>query len=214
MKNMRFLVHILYGILFVSCGQASSIDTAPISLKCLPSSVSYKRVFVTRALYPALVADDFCNSSAQTANLGGKWVAWLSTEGPNPMDHKNAKDRLVDVGPWYDMSGKVAVQSLTSLIQKGPNQPIYLDQTGASILILNENDIVWTGTKVDGTIDIGATCQQDSTTSSWSTTSTNVKGRVGKAGQVGAAWTELGPGPVSCDSGAHLYCFEQDCPPQ
>lgn len=39
-------------------------------------------------------ADAICQADAATAGKGGTWVAWLSTSTVN------AKDRLVDLGPW------------------------------------------------------------------------------------------------------------------
>src|SRR5260370_24682808 len=66
-----------------------------------------KRIFITHDKFPGTLAnggglsgaDKTCTLAAQAASLGGAWRAWASTTTAN------AIDRIVDVGPWFDLQG-------------------------------------------------------------------------------------------------------------
>lgn len=148
-------------------------------------------------------ADSLCNSAALAAGIGGTWRAWLSAPGVN------AKDRIVDVSPWYLVdrrtlvfSKKVGLGIGAMLAQApgidvGPLIDIEMNEHGQT----NSAIAVWTGTTKLG-VASPTTC------SGWSSISPNVEGLVGIGATYDKAWwTDSLPHP--CSLKARLLCFEQ-----
>jgi len=114
-------------------------------------------------------ADMRCQRLANAVGLGGKtWHAYLSAEhgsnGDGGTGPVNAKDRI-GTGPWYNVRGQLVAQDLTALHTTRKGDPtIFIDEhgvmingqwTGAPPPI--EHDVL-TGTNADGTVAIGKTC--------------------------------------------------------
>lgn len=90
-------------------------------------------------------ADQKCNDAALAAGLGGKWVAWMSTN----QDNVRAVDRLTSDGPWQMVDGQTIATSKADLLDG--TLMVALRRTEKNDLIDTINDRVWTGTRPDGT---------------------------------------------------------------
>ncbi len=160
-----------------------------------------KRVFVTSAqsggnLGGLAGADGRCQAAADSAGLGGAWVAWLSS----PTTH--AIDRLTANGPWYGTDGtrvfadKAAVADPFTDLEAG----LWYDEAGNFL----PSDRILTGTSSDGTYfdSIGENCQV------WTSNAMTDQARIGQVGRRGPEWTAFAF--TSCDQmGTRLICFEQ-----
>jgi hypothetical protein len=151
-----------------------------------------KRLFTTKLGHDANLggltgADATCTNAATAANLGGSWVAWLSTSTVN------AIDRIPDVGPWKLINGVVVFNNKAGLAL-APIVPPNVDEYGGEV-----RTQVWTGTSVGGTGG-GTPCGD------WTK---NVSAEVAVAGNSSfneGTWTNAFN--ITCSSVAQLYCFE------
>jgi|GEM_PF-1819853 len=137
-------------------------------------------------------ADALCNTSAQAANKGGTWKAWLSDSSTN------ALSRIADVGPWVQErpdGGTILTFNNKANLSTTPLAGISLDEQGRVLT----NTYYWTGTNGGGTT--GSTC------GSW--TSISSGGTYGAAGSTNTAWTASSNGSTSCSSNLSLLCFEE-----
>ena len=165
------------------------------------SPPSVKRVFVTRTQYSGDLktvgsgtsgldgADRLCAAAA--TQLGGQWVAWLSTSTVD------AIDRITGAGPWYRVDGTTMIFASKAAIVSGPLAAIDRDETNAQP---PGGHGVWTGTGVNGraTTDL---CND------WASPGINAFGTYGLRVKTDASWTA--DSSAGCVAGvAHLYCFE------
>lgn len=162
-------------------------DWATIFLPPLPYSpfpdgktTSQKRVFVTFQKYKGseiggiFGGDVECNMAAINAGLGGTWKVWLSDEVTD------ARDRLLDVGPWVRLDGQKVVENKAALLNTASIpllNPINMDETKNLVDVFY--DRVWTGTLSTGEKDIN-NCK------SWWGTGF---GETGEANQLDENWT-------------------------
>jgi len=162
-----------------------------------------KRVFITRQKYQGNLTaggglaggDAACSSAAQGAQLGGSWVAWLSTTTVD------AINRVNDVGPWHDMRGTLVFADKVTLATS-PAASLWYDETGAMLA----SDKIWTGTGYGGTYI--AALSGTAPCGEWTSTAMSDQAKVGQVGRSdGAAWTAQSN--TTCDQQAHLICFEQ-----
>lgn len=174
---------------------------APTALPCPPAATP-KRVFITDNQYTGIqvrYAQEICESSAQSARLGGRWVPWLSyLSSHNP----NAIDIVSDASPWYDLDGKVIFGSKDELAS-GPANPLLTTNWKRK---LTSDDVIWTGTAAGGTASQNQ-CVDPWGGADWATTAYEVLGDTTTAGARGESWTYSGA--QSCDKSAHLICLEQ-----
>jgi hypothetical protein len=113
-------------------------------------------------------ADMRCQRLATAVGLGSKtWHAYLSVEhgsiGDGGSGPVNAKDRIGS-GPWYNVRGQLVAQSVATLHARKGDPTIFIDEHGLMINgqwtgspLPNEHDIL-TGTNADGTLAMGKTC--------------------------------------------------------
>lgn len=171
-----------------------------------PPPAAPKRIFVTRLSYPADLAtageapdglsgaDHICNVSASAAELGGVWLAWLSTSSVD------AIDRIEDVGPWHLVNGTKVFNNKDNL-RTSPIAGVTLSEWGTFV-----DDqfwgygTVWTGTTVGGRAD-AETCND------WTSTDDAVRAPFGQTSATFGGWTHSGR--TYCDDYKHLYCIEQ-----
>ena len=160
------------------------------------------RVFVTKDLYTGNLgglagADAKCQASANAANLGGTWKAWLSdskTSASSRLIHGNAPYRLVNgiviANNWDDLTDG----SLINRIDK--------DQFGGSI-----DWPAWTGTTASGEIHSRGNCND------WTATTADYTAAIGHHFYLDSQWTAYGytwcRDSSSFTDREHLYCFEQ-----
>jgi hypothetical protein len=152
-----------------------------------------KRVFVTSSTTPGnfgglAQADAMCQSLAERANVPGRFVAWLSTDGVN------APVRITGNGPWYLMDGRLVFPSKLAITTDGPSADIDRDERNNRQLAV----LVWTGTQATGAAS-SATCVNY--------TNSGATGQSGRTNQTDREWTQSGP--TFCTQAQHLYCFEQ-----
>jgi hypothetical protein len=189
-----------------------------------------KRVFVTSLTYTGdlasegkaatglLGADNICNEHAKAANLGGNWVAWVSTST------EDAIDRVPDVGPWYFVDRTTKVFPSKFYIKDGPLVPLVIDERGLTLEGPGLSRLyVWTGTDNSGRHDVrpryyaqGVSfpidgCSDWTSAASGSTGGVHARASYGQAST--ATWTDSGTGydgsSTDCSQRLHLHCFEK-----
>jgi hypothetical protein len=155
-----------------------------------------KRMFITPASIAGgivfggglSVADGTCQNIANgPAKLYGNWRALMSD------DVTDARDRILDVGPWYLVDNVTLVTpNLASLWSGNLVNPISTDQYGRTYT----DNIAWTGTNPDGTRRTGETCQGTATV-----------GAVGNSNRTDAGWVY--DSTINCSTLHPFYCIEQ-----
>jgi hypothetical protein len=113
-------------------------------------------------------ADAKCQTLAGAVGLGGKtWHAYLSVEH-GPADGGtgapvNAKDRIGS-GPWFNVKGVMIAANLTDLHNRKGDPTVFIDERGAMIdgqwtgSVPPPKHDVLTGSNQDGTLAVGKTC--------------------------------------------------------
>lgn len=153
-----------------------------------------KRVFVTSSNFQGDLgglagADAKCNAAASAAQLGGTFVAWLSTATVN------AKDRVTSNGPWHRVDKTTVVFTNKANLTTTPVVAISTNENGVAV-----TSGVWTGTVTGGTKANGDNCNN------WS--AGGIGAFIGNAGSI-AAWTDGGQANNCAQSTTNrLYCFE------
>lgn len=162
------------------------------------------RVFVTHEQYTGnltaylgssinglAAGDAICQVRADSAALGGKWRAWLSSS------EIDAIDRVSGNGPWNLVGFAVAFANRAQL-QTEPSDPLNVDEHGELIREPYGLSQVWTGTRAGGV-------HSTSTCASW--TSTLARGTYGLSKEGTFEWTDYST--EDCDHEKHLVCLEQ-----
>lgn len=191
---------------WMAMGDAGVAPDAGAAATDPPVSEGPKRVFLTsRTVYADLLStargadgvrsgDSVCQVSADVANLGGTWKAWLSNESVD------AIDRIRGNGPWARLDGVVVFPDHASLAT-APLAPIDIDENGVTYTEgCNNTSRVWTGTRTGGRWDLDDCVDWSTSDDGWSATT-------GCPGEV-ARWTD-DDGGWNCDNEYRLYCFEQ-----
>jgi hypothetical protein len=132
--------------------------------------------------------DTYCQSLANTAALGGKWVSWLSH------DFRNAEAVVRGNGPWRTLDGDLVAQDKNALLSGTLAHGIDRDQTNAFRSVN-----VWTGSSAAGGAISISHCNN------W-TANTGYNGRLGVSVATNFQWSDSTTS--SCALGAHVYCFE------
>jgi hypothetical protein len=225
-----YLVPALGGLLslsIISCGgdSASSGAQTPGGGTAAANSLSF---FVTSAtsmtgnLGGLAGADKRCQDLAGAIGVGNKkWAAYLSTEKGGPGDGPvHAKDRI-GKGPWFNAKMMMVARDLADLHARPGDAEIFVDEKGNKINGQwsmsprpNEHDIL-TGTNPDGTVAVGKTCAD------WTSTALEVKAQVGHSDGLGPMMATTGTYPswnsshesAGCNDTAprggagRFYCF-------
>ncbi len=131
-------------------------------------------------------ADMRCQTLAAAVGLGSKtWHAYLSVEhdAANGNMPTNAKDRIGH-GPWYNSRGVMVAADVASLHMRTGDPAVFIDEHGN---LINgqwtaspspvEHDIL-TGSNADGTLAVGKTCLD------WTSTMTMQDGGVPDGGEL------------------------------
>lgn len=184
------------------CGPGVSHVDAAADAVDLDAYAGPKRVFVSSTAWSGAMggisgADQKCQSLADAEELGGSWIAWMSSTSAD------AIDRLTDDGPWELVTGQLVFATKAAIVDPltGPAAGIGRDETGAFLEPTEE--YAWTGTGATGVHAPGATTN----CMAWTATA----GEAGIAGAIGSTepddWTSVGQTP--CGDFNHLICFEQ-----
>jgi hypothetical protein len=153
----------------VTCGPVADGGMPPDAL-AMPSAMTTFFVSsqknMTGDLGGLTGADMRCQTLAASVGLGSKtWHAYLSVEhdAANGNMPTNAKDRIGH-GPWYNSRGGLVAADLASLHMRTGDPAVFIDEHGNLINgqwtgspTPNEHDIL-TGSNADGTLAVGKTC--------------------------------------------------------
>lgn len=167
-----------------------------------------RRAFVTRGSYSGnfldhvqtasdglAAADAICQTRADAAQLGGTWVAWLSSS------EVDALDRIGGDGPWQLVDGTVVFANRAQL-ETEPSDPLMRDEYGAGLDDCFCGRVyIWSGTRAGGLRD-------DATCADW--TDELASGRYGQGQEYSTptfAWTDYSTS--DCQDTRHLLCLEQ-----
>jgi hypothetical protein len=173
--------------------------------------VPVKVVFVTSRQYVGDVgdqpditeADTECNKLAASANLGGTFTAWLSTDAPRVGDPINR----IGAGPFYLLDcdqgpGTGCLSRVTSkaeILQRSDlDNPIHRSEWSEDLKSVD----VWTGTLPDGT-----SAGTDATCKNWTSRGGGDKAMQGDSLSVKSPWT-ANTAAITCNKPAALYCFQ------
>lgn len=153
-------------------------------------------------------ADATCQEFARSAGLPGTYLAWLSAGGESP---SNRFSNRGNAGPYVlpapppnggaPSAGPKVANSFAELIACPGGQcllaPIDRDERGS---VVASDDLVWTGTRKDGTT-AEATCD------GWTSDAASDFGQTGFLQDVDQDWTDsLG---AQCSGTRSVYCFQQ-----
>jgi hypothetical protein len=158
------------------------------------------RVFITNNVFGGIVqglngADTICQDRATAQGLPGTYKVWLSDDTDSP------STRFVQSpGAYRLLDGTRIAANWDDLTDGTPDAPIDMTEQGNPV---NDETDVWTHTRTDGTALGGANhC------ANWGSAAGD--GDVGTHQASNAEWTGAGSDP--CNTGHHLYCFQQDGP--
>jgi hypothetical protein len=161
-----------------------------------------KRVFVSSQPPPTggnlgglAGADAFCQSAANSRQLGGTWKAWLSDAATSA----SARSTHATV-PYVLLDGNIVAANWTALTSGTLAHPINVSEDGT----IHTSDVleVWTGSTLTGAYS-GRSC------TSWTSNAPGPNtADVGVSDQTNADWTNRYQ--QYCDrTTVRLYCFEQ-----
>jgi hypothetical protein len=139
-------------------------------------------------------ADAKCQSMADTASLGGSWMAWLGDGVDGPVT------RFVHAETGYRLvGGGLIAENFPDLIDGTIGVPINNDETGTP-LPSDDDMIVWTAVFHTGGEPTPVNC------SGW-TAAENSYVPTGLATSTDTGWTVTAP--YNCSEFHRIYCFEQ-----
>lgn len=156
------------------------------------------RVFVSSTVYGGKIgglagADFLCQDLAESAGLPGTYQAWLSDSTASP------STRFVrSKGPYVLVNGQRIADTWQDLTDGSLDIPITVTQTGSKVA---ESTSVWTYTNAAG----AALDANTHTCGNWAAATGD--GAVGSDTSRNATWTDNGA--AACNTGQHLYCFQQ-----
>jgi len=135
-------------------------------------------------------ADDFCQESADDAELGGPWIAMLSNSS------LDLRDRLEDYeaeGPFRTMNGEVIAEDIDGLFDGNIDVPVGYDEMG-----MERNTRIWTGTNINGT-------SSEHNCNDWTSENEDVIGTRGYSFRSDERWITASQAP--CDHLNSIYCL-------
>ncbi|MBI4266634.1 MAG: lectin [Acidobacteria bacterium] len=175
-------------------------------------------------------ADAHCQMLAAAAGRGGaKWVAYLSTQGPNAV---NARDRI-GTGPWFNARGQQVAANVAELhgdtlevarLGNRINKVSAVNEKGGPVNgvgdMPNQHDIL-TGSQPDGrAFPAGEDRTCNNYTSNADGMGTAMLGHHDRLGGASASWNSAHasrgcsqPNLVQTGGAGLLYCFSPDPPP-
>ena len=179
-------------------GKVTGAKVESVSVRC-----GSKRVFVSSAMYNGNVggltgADEKCQTLADASNLGGTYMAWISTDAGSPSSRFTRS-----LGPYVLVNGTVVANDWNDLTDGTLAAPINTTEkngpapTGTAC----SNLAVWSSTNANGTSS-GNAC------SNFTADSGSV-GRWGDASSTNNGWWSARCGGGSCSPIAPIFCFEQ-----
>lgn len=192
MKTYISLLAIPAALLLAASCNKNDTGTSP-SGPTLSFFVS-SRTSVTGNLGGLRGADATCQSLGAAAGQTEKvWFAYLSVERDpdNGNQPTHARNRI-GPGPWHNAAGMMVAANVTELHARTGDAAVFLDERGQRINgqwpnspTPNEHDIL-TGSNADGTLIVGATCND------WTSDATTATGQVGHSDGLGPGGSTAG----------------------
>lgn len=164
------------------------------------------RVFATSTAYDGNLggisgADAKCQTSANNANLGGTWKAWISD------DNISASSRLIHSEDQYKLlDGKVLANNWGDLTDGEINYPIDLTEIGTKVV--KPYAQAWTNTNNDGSIKKVQDPNFNYSCENWTNNSFASKYAWVGVTDSTRSWSDIHMSQL-CGSKLRLYCFEQ-----
>lgn len=163
--------------------------------------VEERRVFVTNATFTGdlagvLAADGICQTTADTAALGGAWRAYI-VDPANPIDRHN----MYDV-PYVRLDGTVVASSWEDLHDESILAPLNVDENGMTV----------TGNAWTGFLNVPGSPTGNNWCENWSAPigdclGSGICGAAGELAAIDNHWD--GFFVFNCSDLHHLYCIEQ-----
>lgn len=158
----------------------------------IPAKGARYRIFLTSTTYTGNLgglagADAACQARADSASLGGNWMAFLSTASVN------AADRMVLDGPIYNLQNQLVATDELDL----------LNGTISNAAYYTEANVAWTASAWTGSYSSGA---KKSHCGDWSSDSATSSGTYGSTHRTSSGWF-LNDGDKTCDGTAALWCI-------
>lgn len=150
-------------------------------------------------------ADALCQARADSAQLEGTYIAWLSLPGDNAVDGLNE-----NIAGYFLTNGAGIADNTADLLDGLLDAPIGIDESGTQVSTGGTDWTVWTNTVISGREGSGGgfDCQD------FASSSSSDLGVVGDARARGngsgaplGSWTRANNFP--CGQRARLFCFEQ-----
>lgn len=163
------------------------------------SELTVNRVFLTSSSYNGNLgglagADAKCQASANNANLGGTWKAWLSD------GNTSAGSRLIHSNNPYKLLNGITVSNNWIELTDGAISQINVTEMNEFI---GTSTYVWTNTKSDGSIKFTENIQ---TCNNWNSNDFSSDGGFGESSHP-IMWTDYSSN--YCGANYRLYCIEQ-----
>jgi hypothetical protein len=163
------------------------------------AAIGTNRVFVTSTKHDGNFgglagADSECQARADSAGLGGLWLAWLGDGDVGPVDRFVHSDK-----PYNLVGGSVIANQWEDLIDGTILIPLNRDETG-TLLPSDDDMIVYTAVFHTGGNPTPVNCMK------WSDASESLV-PTGLATAVDTGWTVTAP--HFCSEMHRIYCFEQ-----
>lgn len=209
---------LIVAVLVAGCGEdAPTAPSGPVMGFFVTSATS-----ATGNLGGLAGADATCQRLASAAGMGNRtWAAYLSAERGSTGQPVHARDRI-GTGPWYNANRVLIANNLAELHARTGDAALFIDERGQRINgqwtgspTPNEHDIL-TGSSPDGTVMMGATCED------WTSSSTSLAARVGHSDGLGpnqnpappfSSWNSVHTTNGTCGNTApgggagRFYCF-------
>lgn len=168
------------------------VDCADV--ECRDVGICGNRIFVTAQRLGAEAvanADALCQARADSAGLGGPWVALFSNSTVD------ARDKVVLTKTIHNLRN-VAIATDSALWVGGAMNEVQVNAGGGSVSV--NDGAVWTGTRENGRHDPDATCQD------WTSSDPGEVGQTGNHRGTSRRW--ITGMPLPCDQLQHVYCIE------
>lgn len=149
----------------------------------------------------AVGGDARCQTAADTAGLGGTFMAWLSDETTSPTERFFRSPE-----PYVLLDGTVIAEDWNDLIDGELQNPINRTEDN-----VEDSFLAWTGTDADGTLDTSGSASAR-TCNNWSSSNSEAGGSYGSNAATDAEWSVGIHQTQFCSISVPLYCFEQAPP--
>lgn len=177
-------------------------DFACVANVCTPG----RRVFITSITHDGNLGglnggDQLCQTSADTAGVGGTYRMWLADATGSPSTRFDAS-----TVPYYRFDGVMVATSFADLTDGTLLAPLDVNEGGGVV----SSNVPFTGAAADGTAANLSSPSQDNC-SAWTSSSATQHAWTGQSDGMDLTWTlsSNSGSPRACSVLHRFYCFEQ-----